>query len=185
MARSNALKLGLGFLALVFLTTSVAVAHGPTRKKVRESVDIDAPPAEVWALVGDFQGWHQWLPMIESTRGEGGNGEGATRTLVMNGGAGEVNEELKRYDGESMVLSYRIPLATHDVNVFPVSNYSSTISVRANEAGGSTVTWRGAFYRGYMRNDPPEALNDEAAVAAVTALYQAGLNALKAHFEGE
>ncbi|MCP4875666.1 MAG: SRPBCC family protein, partial [Gammaproteobacteria bacterium] len=34
-------------------------------------------------------------------------------------------------------------------------------------------------YRGYPNNDPPAELNDEAAIAAVTGLYQAGLAHLK------
>ncbi|MEO0424384.1 MAG: SRPBCC family protein [Pseudomonadota bacterium] len=172
-------------LAVAMLAHGAAHAHGPTRQKVSESVEIDAPPAAVWAVAGDFQSADTWLPMVDSSTGEGGNEEGATRTLVVGGGAGEVNEVLKRYDGERMILSYRIPQATHDVNVLPVSNYSSTLSVRANDAGGSTVTWRGAFYRGFMNNDPPENLNDEAAVKAVSGLYQAGLAGLKEYVESQ
>ncbi len=175
----------LGLLAFALLAHGTAQAHGPTRQKVSESIDIDAPPAAVWAVAGDFQSADSWMPMVESSSGEGGNGEGATRTLVLGGGAGEVNEVIKRYDAERMIMSYRIPQATHDVNVFPVSNYSSTLSVRANDSGGSTVTWRGAFYRGYMNNDPPENLNDDAAVAAVSGLYQAALKGLKERVEAQ
>lgn len=177
--QSYRLLAALFTLATVLGAHSVALAHGPTRQKVQESIRIDAPPAAVWAVVGDFQSAHLWLPMVERCTGEGGNEEGATRTLTLADGGGEVHEVLKRYDGERMTLNYRIPLATHDVEVFPVSNYSSTITVRASEDGGSTVLWRGAFYRGFMNNDPPEHLNDEAAVQAVTGLYRAGLAHLK------
>ena len=48
--------------------------------------------------------------------------------------------------------------------------------------GGSLIEWRGAFYRGYPNNDPPPELNDEAAIAAVTGVYQAGLDALTEEF---
>ena len=51
---------------------------------------------------------------------------------------------------------------------------------RANPAGGSTVEWRAAFYRGYMLNDPPPELNDAASVKAVTGVLRAGLDHLKA-----
>jgi hypothetical protein len=171
----------LAMLASVFclFAAEAALAHGPTRKKVQESIDIDALPAAVWAVVGDFQSAHVWLPMVTASSGEGGNSEDATRTLVLVDGAGEVHEELQRYDDERMMLKYRIPLATHDIEVFPVANYSSTITVRANDSGGSTVIWKGAFYRGWMKNDPPEHLNDDAAVAAVKSLYTAGLAHLK------
>jgi hypothetical protein len=67
---------------------------------------------------------------------------------------------------------------THDITVLPVNNYSATLSVK-DSGDGSIVTWRGAFYRGYPNNDPPAELNDEAAVAAVTAVYKAGLQNLK------
>ena len=43
----------------------------------------------------------------------------------------------------------------------------------------SVLSWKGAFYRGYMNNDPPPELNDEAAVKAVTGIYEAGLDAAK------
>ena len=65
-----------------------------------------------------------------------------------------------------------------DVKVLPVNNYSSTLSVEG-EGGKSVVRWKGAFYRGFTNNDPPPELNDEAAVKAVTGVYDAGLAAIK------
>ena len=37
-----------------------ASAHGPTRKKVSETVTISAAPERVWAVIGNFQdmSWH-------------------------------------------------------------------------------------------------------------------------------
>jgi len=64
------------------------------------------------------------------------------------------------------------------VKVLPVKNYSSTISVEG-EGGKSVLKWKGAFYRGYMNNDPPPELNDEAAVKAVSGVYEGGLAAVK------
>jgi YVTN family beta-propeller protein len=46
------LTAALAVLALV----GTASAHGPTRQKVRESIEINAPPAKVWAVIGNFQG---------------------------------------------------------------------------------------------------------------------------------
>ena len=61
---------------------------------------------------------------------------------------------------------------------------SSTIAVLPGPDGKtSTVEWRGAFYRGYPNNDPPAELNDDAAIAAVTAVYKSGLEALKKKIE--
>ncbi|GJD50306.1 hypothetical protein OPKNFCMD_3045 [Methylobacterium crusticola] len=164
---------------VVALAPRAAEAHGPTRKKVEETVSINAAPDKVWAVVGNFQDM-SWLPPVEKTEGRGGNEVKATRTLTLKGGA-TVEEELYKYSAEQRSLSYRINKV--DVKVLPVNNYSSTIKVEPAEGGGSRVAWDGAFYRGYMNNDPPPELNDEAAVKAVSGLYRAGLDSLKARLE--
>ncbi len=164
-------------ITLVVFATNAAYAHGPTRQKVTETIDINAPATAVWAIIKDFGNAHAWLPMVESTESEGDNEPGATRVLTLGPGI-KVYETLKKYKADKMSYSYRIPNSTHDVGILPVNNYSSTITVKAN-GDTSTVTWKGAFYRGYPNNDPPAELNDEAAVAAVTGLYKAGLAHLK------
>ena len=91
-----------------------------------------------------------------------------------------IDEVLYKYDAAKMTYSYRITDVL--VEVLPVTNYSSHLTVKPRAEGGSTVEWRGAFYRGYPNNDPPPELNDEAAIAAVDAVYQAGLDALVTRF---
>ena len=107
-----------------------------------------------------------------------GNAEGSVRQLKLKGG-GELTETLEAYDDAKKRYSYR----AKDGGALPVTNYTSTISVAA-DGSGSVVEWRGAFYRGYPNNDPPPDRNDEAAVKAVTAVYQAGLANLKKLVEG-
>lgn len=165
-------------LALVAVVPLAATAHGPSRQKVNKSIEINAPADAVWKVIGNFQDM-SWHPAIEKTEGSGGNDAGAKRTLTLKGGA-KIEEALTRYDAASKSLGYEI--TNVDVKVLPVANYSSTLSV-AGEGGKSTVTWKGAFYRGYMNNDPPPELSDEAAVKAVTGIYDAGLAAIKAKAE--
>ena len=165
--------------ALVVGVAGVATAHGPTRQKLEKTVEINAAPDKVWAVVGNFQDM-SWHPAIEKTEGSGGNEKGAKRKLTLKGG-GVIEEELASYDAEKMILGYRI--TNVDVKTLPVSNYSSKIKV-TGEGGKSTVTWDGAFYRGYMNNDPPPELSDDAAKAAVSGVYEAGLEALKKKIEG-
>lgn len=155
-----------------------AQAHGPTRKKVEETVEINAAPDKVWAVISNFQDM-SWLPPVEKTEGKGGNEIKATRTLTLKGGA-TVDEELYKYSAEKMSYSYRITKV--DVKTLPVNDYSSTIKVE--DAGGKTkVSWDGAFYRGYMNNDPPPELNDEASEKGVGAWIKASLANLKAKVE--
>ncbi len=177
MLRLTALVAALA-LALPFVASS-ADAHGPTRKKVTETIEINAPPEKVWAAIGNFQDM-SWHPAVASQTGQGDNAIDATRVLTLQGG-GTIDEVLYKYEPEKMSYSYRITAV--DVKVLPVTNYSSTITVLPADGGKSLVEWRGAFYRGYPNNDPPPELNDDAAIAAVTAVYKAGLEGLKKKIE--
>jgi hypothetical protein len=162
------------------LVPAMALAHGPTRQKITETIEINAPPAKVWAAMGNFQDM-SWHPAVQKTEGsEGNTPDKAKRVLTLGPGA-TIEEELYKYDPDGMSYSYRI--TSVDVKVLPVTNYSSTITVKPNGADKSIVEWRGAFYRGFPNNDPPPELNDEAAIAAVTGVYKAGLEALKKKLE--
>lgn len=174
--KSMTLALGLAF----GLTPMIAEAHGPTRQKVTVTQEVAAPPAKVWARIGDFQDM-SWHPAVHATKGKNGNEIDATRVLTLGAEDGPtISEVLYKYKDEKRSYSYRITAV--EVDVLPVTNYSSHLTVKDGKDGGSLVEWRGAFYRGYPNNDPPENLNDEAAVAAVTGVYEAGLEALAAEF---
>ncbi|MER2266048.1 SRPBCC family protein [Methylobacterium oxalidis] len=170
--------LALATAAALAVVSFSAEAHGPTRRKISESVEINAPADKVWAVVGNFQDM-SWLPPVEKTEGKGGNEAKATRTLTLKGGA-TVVEELSKYSADKKSYSYRIDKV--DVKTLPVNDYSSTIEVEG-DGSKSKVTWKGAFYRGYMNNDPPPELNDENSEKAVRGLYRTGLDALKAKVE--
>lgn len=150
-----------------------AAAHGPTRQKVTETITIDAPADKVWALVHNFDALKDWHPAVEASPADKGNNEGSVRQLKLKGG-GALTETLESHDEAKMRYSYR----AKDGGALPVTNYTSTISVKS-DGGKAVVEWRGAFYRGYPNNNPPADQNDEAAVAAVTAVYKSGLANLK------
>jgi hypothetical protein len=172
---------GAAALATAFAPAfTPAWAHGPTRQKVRESIEINAPQAKVWAAISNFQDM-SWLPPVARTEGEKGNEIGATRKLTLADGA-TVEEELYKYEPEMLSYSYRITKV--DVKVLPVTNYSSTLTVSPAPDGKAKVEWAGAFYRGFPNNDPPPELNDEAAMKAVSGLYKVGLEGLKKKIEG-
>ncbi len=165
-------------VALAGLMPALALAHGPSRQKVTESVEINAPADKVWAAVGNFQDMG-WTGIATKTEGKGDNTVGATRTLTVPNGT--LDEKLLKYNAEGKTYSYELPKA--DPKVLPVSNYSSTITVTP-DGDKSKVEWKGAFYRSYVNNDPPPEENDEAALKAVTGLYQAALGNLKKKLEG-
>ncbi|MCV3274199.1 SRPBCC family protein [Roseobacter sinensis] len=162
------------------IVPGLASAHGPTRQKITVTTDVAADPAEVWAVIGNFQDM-SWHPAVHETTGENGNEIDATRVLTLGAADGPtISEILYKFSAEKMSYSYRI--TDVKVEVLPVTNYSSHLTVMPRDGGGSVIEWRGAFYRGYPNNDPPEELNDQAAIAAVSGVYQAGLDALTERF---
>jgi len=177
---------------LKFLSVAVAVslatlpgvsaAHGPSRLKVTETIEIAAPADQVWARLAKFDD-ASWIPAVAKTDGKGGSTVGATRVLTLKGeGTATVEEELTKIDAEAKTMTYKIVKV--DPKVLPVNNYSSTIKV-TGDASKSTVEWKAGFYRGYPNNDPPPELNDEASEAAVKGLYTSTLAELKKSLEAK
>ena len=163
----------------LLLATTLTWAHGPTRQKVTETVTINAAPEAVWAVVKDFDKLQAWHPAVENSTATQGNAVESERTLMLKGG-GKVVEKLESWSEADRKFSYRM----REAGPIPVSNYSSTLAVKPGPGAGTTVVeWRGAFYRGYPNNDPPPDKNDDAAVAAVTGIYKAGLANLKEMLE--
>ncbi len=165
------------FAASSLLWLGLAEAHGPTREKHSESIEISAAPDAVWALVGDFAHPEKWMPAIESTTSQGGNEKGATRELKVKSTGGSIKEELKNYDAEKKVIQYKIVDPT-DPAVMPVNNYSAKISVEAS-GSGSKVEWDTAFYRWFLNNNPPDGQNEAAAKGAVEKIVKESLENLK------
>lgn len=161
--------------------TGLADAHGPTRQKLEETIEINATPDKVWAVVGDFAHPEKWLPPVDSATSTGGNEKGATRELKLKSG-GSLKEELVNYDASQMTLKYKVDDPT-DPKILPVNNYSSTITVTPS-GSGSKVEWKAAYYRFFLNNNPPPDQNEEAANTTVGKLYKDGLSNLKTVVEG-
>lgn len=174
-------KLLTAVAAASLLWVGVAGAHGPTRQKHEDSIEINAAPDKVWAVVGDFAHGEKWMADVESTSAMGGNEKGATRELKVKGG-GSVKEELLNYDPAQMTLKYKVIDPT-DPKILPVNNYSSTIVVTPS-GSGSKVEWKAAYYRYFLNNNPPPDQNEEAANSTVSRIYKESLANLKKLLEG-
>lgn len=171
----------LAAIAVLWLALAPVAAHGPTPQKAEEKISIAAPPDKVWAIIKDFGKFAEWNPAITKNTAEGGNAPGATRVITLKSG-GELTEGLDEYNENDKMYAYR--LSKEDIEVFPVSFYSATITVKpAGE--GSEVEWTGRFYRADTGNEPPEKFSDAAAVEAMTTFLKTGLEGLKAKAEGK
>jgi mxaD protein len=166
----------IGVAALVALPVS---AHGPTPQKVVETVEIAAPVARVWETVKDFGSVAQWNPALKASESAGGNQPGEKRTLTFANGE-KLVEELDTYDPAGYEYNYR--MGQPNLDALPVSSYSVVFKL-APAGEGTKVEWKSRLYRGDTGNEPPEHLTDEAAVKAMTAFFQTGLQHLKATVE--
>jgi len=169
-------KSALLLASLALAAATPALAARP-ELKVAEHIDISAPPAKVWEAVRNFDnlGWH---PAVGSTAIDKGsnNTKGAIRTVTIKDGA-KLVEELLAHKDSARSLKYRIiesPL--------PVSNYVSTIAVKATK-GGSRVEWSSTFRR--KDEIAAEGADDAGATKAITGIYTSGLDALKKQLEAK
>ena len=175
----------------LFLFSAVTYAHGPVRGKMTATIDIEAPAADIWDVIKNFDDM-SWHPGIANTEGTGGNEKGATRVLTLAGG-GTITEFLKKYDAKKMSYTYKITDMSivktiqhsgqdEDVPVLAVDNYQGKLTVK-KKGNASVVIWIATYYRGYMNNNPPVELNEETADEQVTAVLKAGLTSLLHKFE--
>src|ERR1700732_1925009 len=96
-------------------------ADGPSRQKITETIQIDAPPAKVWATIADFHDISLLPRVAKTTREDGTAPDVAKRQLTLDGGA-TIDESLSKYDARAMSYSYRIDKV--NVKVLPVKDYS-------------------------------------------------------------
>ena len=139
----------------------------PAVISVAVSTELDAAPADVWKVVGDFGGLDKFLAIVESVDVEG-EGVGAVRTLHLPEGA-TVTETLAAWDGEAMSYSYSI-----DESPLPIEGYAATVTVSALEDGSTRFAWSSEF--------KAKGAPDADARKSVTDFYEMGLAGLKEQF---
>ncbi|MGE0386577.1 MAG: SRPBCC family protein [Gammaproteobacteria bacterium] len=166
------LKLGC---ALALVIPAIAGAHGPSRQKVVEQIEVAAAPDKVWALVADLCGVKTWNPAVRECSADGGNELNTKRVLTMQNGE-PMNDQIVEYDPGNRTYSWMLLEA--NIKAMPINTLGATIAVTPGGAG-SVVELKGAFYRGFGGNQPPPELSDEAAIDAVTKMFQASLARIK------
>lgn len=166
--------LGLAVIGAVALT-GVARAAAPVLHETK-TVEIAAPPAKVWGMIEQFSDL-TWVPPVKSSSATQGNTVGSVRTLDL--GGPRLMEQLKAYDAKAMTYTYVITGDPANVKVLPVTDYTSTITVKPS-AAGSLVTWTGAFKRADQGDAPAANMDDKTATGAISGVYEAGLGGLKA-----
>ena len=121
-------------------------------------IDIAKPPAEVWALIGEFGGLDTWMAGVDACAVEGD-----VRTISTMGMT--ITERLVGRDADARTITYSI-----FGEGAPVASHEATISV-LDAGGASEVTWD-------VTVEPPEM------GAMFRDIYQGALGQLKTTLEG-
>jgi uncharacterized protein YndB with AHSA1/START domain len=131
------------------------------------SVQLNAPAAKVWALIGGFDALPRWHPAVASSTAatEGG---ATLRRLDLHGG-GTIVEALEHRDDGARRYSYTIRSGP-----LPVANYRSELSVEEQGAKRCRVHWSSRF--------EPDGVPEPEAVEAIRGVYRAGLDSLEKRF---
>jgi len=148
---------------------------------VGEMIEINAKPEVVWNIVKAFDGLVNWHPAFSgSPLVKGRNGHpGAVRALTIKDGP-TFTEELLAYSDSRMAYTYNIVESP-----LPIDHYQSSMSVKGNGSGGTTVAWIGTFTRKNPRDNVAEGESDAATVKLIIGAYQAGLETVKKMAEGK
>ena len=156
-------------LALAAVAVLLLSAHTAWAVEVKQTVTTSAPPAKVMAIIGRFDAIGTWLPGVESSPADKGNDAGSVRVITLKApGSPKVTERLT----VSTPTGYEYTISQVDPKVLPVTEYSSTLNV-VPDGTGSAITWQGTF-------KPAGGADDAAAAKAITGLYRAGLDNIKA-----
>lgn len=175
------MKISRLILPVLFLFPLLCFAHGPSRQKVVKEVEINAPPEKVWSLIADYCSIKDWDPQVTACESDHGTQPDSVRVITLENGE-KLKEKLVKYLPDQM--KYQYMMIEPNVKALPINTHGSTIAVMANDKGGTTVEWKGAFYRAFPGPTPPPELSDEAGREKVGKLYESGLMKLKKLAEG-
>lgn len=159
-------SLKTSFVAASFLSLIVSPVLAVD---VHSKKEIEGEASKVWEKIGGFcdvQNWHPAVKKCDVIK----NG-GVTRRVITLGDGATITERL--VSNSSMSYTYVIEKA----GPLPVTNYTSTISVMADDGDDdeARVTWSGAF--------DAKGVTDKEAVAAITGVYESGLKAIDKMFD--
>jgi hypothetical protein len=166
---------------MLFAASALSAFADAQDLNIFHSIVIDAPPDEVWAMVGDFGGIQRWAPGTESSRLilHDRNETGAIRLLRRRGDGTQVTEKLLDYDSYNRRMVY-----TYVDGVVRAADYYSEVLVKDAGGGRSIVEWRGRFKRlAYWTDQPPAGQDDKSALDFLNGAYKSGLDNLKKTLE--
>ena len=141
---------------------AASFAAGPAfALDVRQSTEVAAAPAAVWAKIGEWCAIKDWHPAIAACE----SGKKGFRTLTLKDGGGKIIEKLTKTGKYS--YSYDIVESP-----LPVRNYKATITAKPDSLGTTDVVWAATF-------DAAKGKTDADATTAIKGIFESGLKSIK------
>ena len=133
--------------------------------KVYVTSIVNAPIAQVWDAIRDFNALPQWHPFVESSQIEEklpSSTIGCVRNFQLAGGGGTIRERLLALSDPDRCCTYAIVEAP-----MPVSNYVATFRlIKITTTNQTLGEWQASF------DVPPE--EEEETVKLVTSVFEEG-----------
>lgn len=107
----------------------------PGGEPVVSAISINAPAREVWKVVGDFGGFTQFIPELESIEVVG-EGPGSVRYKKFKEGGLRVVEQLNSRDNDAMFMTW-----TTIYNNLGVSRLWASMTVAPKDSASCVATW--------------------------------------------
>lgn len=125
------IKYGLcGILGAIALAAVVLLALGQRADAGRSkmTIEIDRPPAVVWAWLEEADKFKQWVSWVTEVRDSGPSGRGGKRTVIMkdpnmNGAPVEMNSVLTEYTPHKrMAVNLESPIGFRGVMTYDLTD---------------------------------------------------------------
>jgi hypothetical protein len=108
--------------------------HNPSGVRINSAIEIDSSAESVWGVVGDFGGFHAFIPALECTQLLG-KGLGQVRCKTFKDG-GLAIEQLNTYDAPGMCMTWTLIHTT-----LPVGSLWAAMVVEPLGTSRSRATW--------------------------------------------
>lgn len=164
-------------LLVVFITPALVMAHGPSRVLLIEEIEINASPDKIWSVIGDYCSIKDWHPTVTDCTADKGNEPDSLRVITLEGGE-QIREILAKHKPENFMIQHYMKNG-QQLKAYPITTHGLTITVSDNGKGGSTLKWKGAFYRSFQGPTPPHELSDEYATEKLIVFYKTGMKNIK------
>ena len=165
------------WLLAAFFVPVLVIAHGPARVLLVEEIEINASPEKVWSVIGNFCSIKNWHPTVTDCTSDKGNEPDSIRVVTLEGGE-QIREILAKHNPGNFMIQHYMEDG-QKLEAYPITTHGLTITILDNDKGGSTVKWKGAFYRFFQGPNPPPELSDETATEKLAVFYRAGLENIK------